>query len=674
MTNHIDSGVVMVAPQPELMDVSRLATELTGLMRDSRFEEAICILNSAISDNESPELWNDWATVQYAVGKPVEAEKGYHHSLSLAPKNRDASVNLGLLLMAQGRYDEADQFLSDHLNSLSDEEKSAIRTFELKRLEAVGLQLEKSQLGRKQDNHDEAEDRIRKLESALEYLLISNLNSKAPRTTGASSNQFLIERFFQLVHSLQPRLFLDIGANDASTACRIKAMMPACEVWAFEANPEIHGRFVSAVTMAGVNYANLAISSATGKVNLYSPKTLSRAIIDGEVVDLASVEPEVTGKTSMRKRNEDATYREFSVDAISLDDFMAARQTDGKLDRNAALWIDVEGAAFEVLTGGEAALKRAAVILIEAENYEFWSGQKQAADVAKLIIAAGFIPLDRDREYGDKQFNTLFLHHSFAHLIYPGTYMLDTVTPTVAAPVTKRIHRTLGAHLTAHIPVFIPVFNNPTYAANTLRQLDDIGMRNVCLVDNNSTSHAMGTFLERVQDKVSVIRTGQNKGPRQIVECPEYYDLLPDMFCITDPDLELNAELPEDFLANLIRLTNELEVGKAGFALRIDDAHLMHEGKFEINLNTYHATEWESQYWETGLGNLKDGSPVYKAAIDTTFAVYNKKFFTPDSFFEAIRVGGKYACRHLPWYRQSIVGEQELSFYRATQKHALCGA
>jgi FkbM family methyltransferase len=517
-----------------------------------------------------------------------------------------------------------------------------------------------------------AEKRIRQLESALEYLLISNLNSKAPRTTGPASNQRLINQFFQLVQALQPRLFLDIGANDASTACRIKAMMPGCEVWAFEANPEIHRRFVSVVVAVGVNYVNLAISSTTGKVNLYAPKTLSKALVDGEVVAMASVEPEVSGKTSMRKRNEDATYREFSVDAVSLDDFMASKHA-GSTERDCALWIDVEGAAFEVLTGAKAALEKAAVILIEAENYEFWSGQKQAADVAKLIIEAGFIPLDRDREYGDKQFNTLFLHHSLAHLIYPGNYVLDS-PPAAAAPKVKNRHRTLGAHLTAQIPVFIPVFNNPTYTANTLRQLDGIGMRNICLIDNNSAYPAMAALLESVDDKVSVLRTGQNKGPRQILESPEYYDLLPDLFCITDPDLEFNAELPEDFLANLVRLTNELKVGKAGFALRIDDAHLMHDGKFEINRKTYHAVEWESQYWKAGLGALRDGSPVYRANIDTTFAVYNKKFFDRTSFFDAVRVGGKYACRHLPWYRQSIVGEQELSFYRATQKHTQCGA
>ncbi|WP_263377091.1 FkbM family methyltransferase [Granulicella aggregans] len=673
MTNRIDTDVVMAEPQSESIDVSRLEGELTGLIQDSRFEEAICLLNSAICENESPELWNDWATVQHAAGKPAEAEKGFRRAITLAPTNRDASVNLGLFLLAQGRYDEATQILSCHLHNLSDEENTAIKNFELKRLQLIDLQPECSHSAQVQQSDISAEERIHKLESALEYLLISNLNAKASRATGAASNRLLIDRFLGLVRSIQPQLFLDIGANDASTACRVKAMLPTCEVWAFEANPEIHGRFASVVTSVGVNYVNLAISSATGKVTLYAPKTLSRTIVNGEVVDFASVEPEISGKTSMRKRNENATYREFSVDAISLNDFMAAKWSDGMLERNAALWIDVEGAAFEVLTGGEDALKRAAVILIEAENYEFWSGQKQAADVAKLIISAGFIPLDRDREYGDKQFNTLFIHHSFAHLIYSENYVLGPVNATAAPPARKLTHRTLGAHLTAQVPVFIPVFNNPTYVANTLQQLSDIGMRNVCLVDNDSTSHVMRAFLELVQDKVSVIRTGQNKGPRQIVECPEYYDLLPDLFCITDPDLEFNAELPEDFLANLIRLTNELKVGKAGFALKIDDSHLMHAGTFEINRKTYHPTEWEQQYWETRVGILKDGSPVYKAGLGTTFAVYNKKFFNPNTFVDAVRVGGRYACRHLPWYRESIVGQEERAFYGATHKHARCG-
>ena len=668
--NCIDSDEAVAVPQPERTDKARLASELAGLMRACRFQDALELVNAALCASESPELWNDWATVQHAAGNPIKAEEGYRRSLSLAPNNRDASVNLGLLLLAQGRHDEGTECLSHHLDSLSMEEKHAMGEFDLKRLQ----ERQKLQPERTKSRDGGTEDRIQALESALEYLLISNLNSKTPRVTGAASNQLLIDRFFSLVSSLQPRVFLDVGANDASAACRVKAMIPACDVWAFEANPEIHRRFVSAVTQAGVNYRNLAISSAIGKVNLYAPRTLSRAIVDGEVVDLASVEPEVTGKTSLRKRNEDATYRQFSVDSISLDDFVAARHAEDMLERNAALWIDVEGAAYEVLTGGKAALKKAAVVLVEAENYEFWSGQKQVAEVARLMIAEGFLPLHRDREYGDKQFNTLFLHHSFAHLVHPANYLLDPAGDQVPCQPPKRVHHTLGAHLTAQIPVFVPVFNNPTYAANIVRQLDEIGMRNVCLVDNHSTSGAMAEFLQGIQAKVSVIRTGQNKGPRQIIECPEYYDLLPDLFCITDPDLEFNAGLPEDFLANLIRLTNELKLGKAGFALRIDDAHLMHDRKFKINLNTYHATEWESQYWETCLGTLRDGSPVYKAAIDTTFAVYNKKFFTPDSFFGAVRVGGRYACRHLPWYQRSMVEEQELSLYRATQKHALCGA
>ena len=90
--------------------MTTLARELLELMRECRFPEAINLLNAAIRDKESPKLWSDWSPVQHAAGSPVEAEKGYYRALSLAPNYRDASVNLALLLLAQGRHGEATQY------------------------------------------------------------------------------------------------------------------------------------------------------------------------------------------------------------------------------------------------------------------------------------------------------------------------------------------------------------------------------------------------------------------------------------------------------------------------------------------------------------------------------------------------------------------------------------
>jgi hypothetical protein len=61
----------------------------------------------------------------------------------------------------------------------------------------------------------------------------------------------------------------------------------------------------------------------------------------------------------------------------------------------------------------------------------------------------------------------------------------------------------------------------------------------------------------------------------------------------------------------------------------------------------------------------------YKARIDTTFALYNKRYFDPQEPLEAIRVAGRFTCRHLPWYRDSGLTTAEEAQYRASQKFSL---
>lgn len=530
-------------------------------------------------------------------------------------------------------------------------------------------------------DHINREQRLERLDAAVEYLLLASMNASASRETGQVSNTKLTTYFLNLVQSIGPKLFFDIGANDGSIACRCKRLIPECEVWAFEANPQIHERFQAAVSAHGVRYTNLAIAGTTGQMTIYVPRTLSTAIVDGEVVAARSVEPAITGKSSLLKRNEAATYIEFTVNSVRLDDVLSIRKMDGE-ERDIALWIDVEGAAAEVLSGAATVLRRTSILFLESENHEFWTGQKRCADLAKELIAAGFVPLDRDREYGDLQFNTIFIHQSFLAYVYPTMYRLSPSTPTpspravsaidagVKQPQTKR-HSSFAARSMADTPILVPVFNNPTYTRKMLLQLSGLGMQNIYLVDNGSTSTEMQQLLEEAEPIAKVVRTGVNKGPRDVVLGALNYECLPDVFCVTDPDLEFNSGLPSDFLAHLLCLTRKFKVGKAGMALRIDDVELMHRKKFKINGREYHATEWELQYWREPVDGLDDGSPAFRAHIDTTFALYNKQFFSPSSFYQAIRVAGNYTCRHLPWYVDSGLSEAEMKLYRATQKHSM---
>ena len=148
------------------------------------------------------------------------------------------------------------------------------------------------------------------------------------------------------------------------------------------------------------------------------------------------------------------------------------------------------------------------------------------------------------------------------------------------------------------------------------------------------------------------------------------FQLMPEIFCVTDPDLELNQEMPQDFLYTLLGLTHKHNVGKAGLALDLGDRRLMKTEKFAFADRHFHIWEWESQFWTESLGQIEDGSPVYKANIDTTFALYNKKFFSRERFYDAVRLAGRYTCRHLPWYTDTGIPATEEQFYKRTQKHS----
>lgn len=219
------------------------------------------------------------------------------------------------------------------------------------------------------------------------------------------------------------------------------------------------------------------------------------------------------------------------------------------------------------------------------------------------------------------------------------------------------------------IPIYVPCFNNPYYVKNLLPQLlkHPVGLGGVYLVDNNSNSLEMRALLDNAPSGVTVVRREDNLGPR-LFQDKDFYESMPEVFVLTDPDLQFNPALPNDCLERLYELTELLKIGKAGFSLRIDDCSEMRNDLFDIGGRSYHIWEWESQFWTHKIANLSCGSPVYSASIDTTFALYNKRYFSPEKFLSAVRVAGNYTCRHLPWYKKGLPPSEELTQYKKTQK------
>lgn len=236
-------------------------------------------------------------------------------------------------------------------------------------------------------------------------------------------------------------------------------------------------------------------------------------------------------------------------------------------------------------------------------------------------------------------------------------------TPTQDT-VHNRTFSSLAACLQSDIPVLVPSFNSPTYLRNMIGQLRALRCQSVIVVDNGSTYPPMLEFLASLSNEITVVLCNENKGARHIFLDRKNYALLPELFCVTDPDLQFNPQLPSDFLAELVCLTQEHAIGKAGFSLDISDRSRLREDDFLIAGKEYKIWEWEEQFWQEPLGLLNGKDQVYRAFIDTTFAVYNKRFFERENPLAAVRVAGRYTCKHLPWYKGTFLPEAEDAFYR----------
>lgn len=95
--------------------------------KDGEFNEAIRLFGEAVAEEESSEVWNDWATAQLAVRNSGDAERAFRRALKLQPNNHQAAANLGVLLATMGRADEAIPLLEQSQPGLGENERATVR-------------------------------------------------------------------------------------------------------------------------------------------------------------------------------------------------------------------------------------------------------------------------------------------------------------------------------------------------------------------------------------------------------------------------------------------------------------------------------------------------------------------------------------------------------------------
>lgn len=202
------------------------------------------------------------------------------------------------------------------------------------------------------------------------------------------------------------------------------------------------------------------------------------------------------------------------------------------------------------------------------------------------------------------------------------------------------------------IPVFVVVRDRFEQLKSTVSQLERGESVDIILVDNNSTYEPTVEWLRNSPHKVIYLNT--NTGHH----APWISGLIPtnSVYCVTDPDVKLVDECPNDWPSVMLELLQRFpDQNKVGVSLRLDnipDHYYLKHG----------VIEWETQFWSPIHSYVKEGIPVYSAAVDTTLAMYHGH--SSPSIAPALRIGWPYTGEHLAWYVDSNNLTEDETYYR----------
>ena len=220
------------------------------------------------------------------------------------------------------------------------------------------------------------------------------------------------------------------------------------------------------------------------------------------------------------------------------------------------------------------------------------------------------------------------------------------------------------------IPICIPVFNNPTYLNNFINQFKKIDVHDFIIVDNNSTYPPMINLLQSLEEKYQIVRLKENRGPHYILREIDFYEKLPEHFCLSDPDIGINQDLPSNFMETLLEISHKYQIGKVGFSLEIPKENELRESHVSMDGKLWSTVDWEQQFWKDEVGKTDFGDKIYKATLDTTFALYNKKYFDPEDRYRSLRIAGRFTAKHLGSYKDQLVPKEEQDFYSELTRYS----
>ena len=175
----------------------------------------------------------------------------------------------------------------------------------------------------------------------------------------------------------------------------------------------------------------------------------------------------------------------------------------------------------------------------------------------------------------------------------------------------------------------------------------------IIVIDNQSTYPPLLEWYEK-EFKFTLLKQNKNFGHLVYKHGP-IQNLVGDLYILTDPDLLFNPSLPDNFIEELINISNYFQSNKVGFALFIDSDEI----RDDVFYHGLTIKSWESQFWVNKLSySIKPELELFHADIDTTFCLINRRLRN-----YPVRVAGQYTCIHIPWlkgFQNSLIeGEYE---------------
>lgn len=207
--------------------------------------------------------------------------------------------------------------------------------------------------------------------------------------------------FEQLLSALRIDAICDVGSMDGAEALAFSAAAPRCRVFAFEPNP-----------------SNLRLMQADRALQERNIEIVASAVSnhDGEAefflvaADYYSRGDWRRGMSSLYPRSGEWAPAEIvRVSTTRLDTFLAGKRPPPV---RLALWIDAEGAAYEVIEGVGAIAEHVYLLHVEVETSPcIGAGQRLYPEVTSLLRKLGFAELATDQPPGVMQLNALFVRN-----------------------------------------------------------------------------------------------------------------------------------------------------------------------------------------------------------------------------------------------------------------------